>query len=196
MLYAVRGMMWPSSKFGSIAPSRRRSILGMTTDAATPERNPFLEAVGRVTVAGAHLDRSLHGLLGSIAFEPTLLMYANAGNTDQLIEFCRLGLTVGTLADEAAAEIGACLDRARALKDKRNVIVHSIFMEAEEGNGFDAMKPSRRKLGSSVTAITVEEMEAVAEQIEELRHELFRVGWNARCGETGMPPMSPFGKTA
>ncbi|MFD7054309.1 hypothetical protein ACFWBS_38515 [Streptomyces mirabilis] len=61
------------------------------------ERNPFLEAVGRVTLAGAELDISLKGLLGAVAFEPTLIMYANSQNTSRLIEFCKLALTVGHL---------------------------------------------------------------------------------------------------
>ncbi|MFJ9483588.1 hypothetical protein ACIRRI_53385 [Streptomyces mirabilis] len=42
------------------------------------ERNPFLEAVRRVTLTGAELDISLKGLLGAIAFEPTLIMHANS----------------------------------------------------------------------------------------------------------------------
>ncbi|MFE9601988.1 MULTISPECIES: hypothetical protein [Streptomyces] len=165
-------------------------------DAAAPERNPFLEAVGRVTVAGAHLDRSLHSLLGSIAFEPTLLVYANAANTDQLIDFCRLALTVSTMADAEAGEITACLNQAKALKNKRNTIVHAIFMSAGEGDGYEAMKPARKTLGHSVTPLTIEDMETVAQQIEELRHELFRLGWNARCARSGMPLMPPRGESA
>ena len=62
----------------------------MTTDAVTRERNPFFEAVGRVTVAGAELDFSLKGLLGAIAHEPTLIMYANSQSTSKLIELCNL----------------------------------------------------------------------------------------------------------
>ncbi|MET7711012.1 hypothetical protein [Streptomyces sp. NPDC005407] len=163
----------------------------MTSDATAPERDPFLEAVGRVTVAGAHLDASLHGLLGAIAFEPTLLKLANAEGTARLIDMCEVALTVGTLAPEDVAEVRACLARARELKDKRNQIVHSIFLQAEKGNGFEAMKPRSRKLGSSVVSLTVEEMEATAKQMAELRERMFRAGWNGRCKMTGMTPIPP-----
>ncbi|MFF3690713.1 hypothetical protein [Streptomyces sp. NPDC002187] len=159
----------------------------MTSNATAPERNPFLEAVGRVTVAGAELDASLHNLLGVIAFEPTLLTLANAEGTARLIEWCGVALTAGTLAEEDVAEIRACLARASELKDKRNQIVHSIFAEAEDGNGLEAMKPRRKRWGHSVTSLSIEEMETTAQQIEELRSAMFRAGWNARCRETGMP---------
>ncbi|MEU0104179.1 hypothetical protein ABZ313_02265 [Streptomyces sp. NPDC006251] len=66
----------------------------MTSNAATPERNPFLEAVGSVTVAGAHLNSALHNLLAQLTFEPTLLVLANAEGTDRLIELCELALGV------------------------------------------------------------------------------------------------------
>ncbi|MEU0583624.1 hypothetical protein [Streptomyces sp. NPDC006132] len=66
----------------------------MTPNAATPERNPFLEAVGSVTVAGAHRDSALHNLLAHLTFEPTLLVPANAEGTARLIELCDLALGV------------------------------------------------------------------------------------------------------
>ncbi|WP_216588567.1 hypothetical protein [Streptomyces brasiliscabiei] len=156
----------------------------MTPD-ATPERNPFLEAVGRVTLAGAALDASLRGLLGSIAHEPTLLMYANAEGTARLIELCELALTVGTVDGQDVIEIKACLTRARQLKDKRNTVVHSIFAPAEDGDGFEAMKPLRKNIGLSVSAITIAEMEATAESIEDLRSDMFRAGWNVNAKRMG-----------
>ncbi|MGP4090746.1 hypothetical protein [Streptomyces sp. KR55] len=57
----------------------------MTSDATPRERNPFFEAVGRVTVAGAELDFSLRQLLGTIAPEPTLLLSANTEGCARLI---------------------------------------------------------------------------------------------------------------
>ncbi|WP_329370138.1 hypothetical protein [Streptomyces sp. NBC_01483] len=158
----------------------------MTTDAATPERNPFLEAVGRVTVAGAHLDNSLHNLLGSLAFEPTLLVLANAEGTARLIELCELALKCYDFAPADLADVKDCLSRAKALKDKRNTVVHSLFIQADEGDGLDAMRPARKTLGHNVTPITIADMEVLAEEIEELRHGLFRAGWNVRCHQTGM----------
>ncbi|MET7764829.1 hypothetical protein [Streptomyces sp. NPDC005336] len=160
----------------------------MTSNAATPERNPFLEAVGRVTVAGANLDFSLHNLLGQLAFEPTLLQLANAEGTARLIELCELALKtyeVEMLADDVA-EVQRCLVRAKVLKDKRNLIVHSLYMRAEDGIGLEAAKPLRRTLGQRVTKITVAEMEATAAEMEALRSDLFRAGWNARAKVTGM----------
>ncbi|MFB7238089.1 hypothetical protein ACFCXK_25240 [Streptomyces sp. NPDC056269] len=158
----------------------------MTSDAAAPERNPFLEAVGRVTVAGALLDKHLHGLLGTIAFEPTLLVYANADGTARLIELCELALTVGYIAPEDIPPIKACLARARELKNRRNKIVHSIFVRMEEGPELSAMMPLRKQLGASVTAITIPEMEETATQIEQLCSEVFVAGWNATSARRGM----------
>ncbi|MFC9703881.1 hypothetical protein ACFTWD_24670 [Streptomyces sp. NPDC056943] len=158
----------------------------MTSDVPVPERNPFLEAVGRVTVAGALLDQHLHSLLGSIAFEPTLLMYANADGTARLIELCELALTVGYVAPEDVPPIKAGLARARELKNRRNKIVHSIFINTEEGPELSAMMPLRRQLGSSVTAVTIPEMEETAKQIEELCSEIFVAGWNATSARRGM----------
>lgn len=168
----------------------------MTTNSAPRERDPFLEAVGRVAIAGAQLDASLRGLLGGLAFEPTLLMYANAAGTDQLIELCRLALKVGVVGPDDVAEATACLDRAKALKDKRNMIVHSIYLQAGESGGLEAMKPLRKRLGVSVATLSIGEMESVAEQIEELQHDMFRVGWNARCHETGMARIEPPGSSS
>ncbi|MFF1604204.1 hypothetical protein ACFVYV_43465 [Streptomyces mirabilis] len=166
----------------------------MTSDATAPERNPFLEAVGRVTVAGAQLDASLHHLLGAIAHEPTLIMYANAASTDQLLQFCRLALTVGTIEPEDVTEIEACLKRADSLRIRRNTVVHSIYMTAESGEGFDAMKPVRKSLGYSVTPITVEEMETLADEVAVLRSDMFTAGWNATAAK--LPGMGRVGPRA
>ncbi|MFI8513950.1 hypothetical protein ACIGHB_22760 [Streptomyces sp. NPDC085460] len=161
----------------------------MTSDASAPERNPFFEAVGRVTVAGALLDLHLRGLLGNISFEPTLLMYANAEGTARLIELCELGLTVGTLAGEDVQPIKACLARARELKDQRNKIVHSLFIKTGEGPELTAMKQMRKQLGASGTAMTIAEMEETARQIEALCGEMFAAGWNATSGRRGLTRM-------
>ncbi|MEW1757816.1 hypothetical protein AB0393_15030 [Streptomyces cyaneofuscatus] len=161
----------------------------MTADTEVPERNRFLEAVGRVTLAGAQLDFSLRGLLGALAFEPTLLLSANAESTANLIKLCRLALKVGTVAPEHAAEAEACLRRADALRLERNTVVHSMYAQAEEGDGFEAMKPISKGFGYSVTLLTIVEMEATAQAVEALRSDMFRVGWNARCAQTGMPPI-------
>ncbi|MEU0428506.1 hypothetical protein ABZ235_33880 [Streptomyces canus] len=159
----------------------------MTNDAAPSERNPFLEAVGRVTVAGAHLDRHLHSLLGSLAFEPTLLVLANAEGTARLIELCELALKCYNHDNPAdLADVKDCLARAKTLKDKRNTVVHSLFMQAEGGIGLEAMRPMRKTLGHSVTPITIEEMESVAKEMDELQHGLFRAGWNIRSPQSGM----------
>ncbi|MGA4973637.1 hypothetical protein [Streptomyces cinereoruber] len=158
----------------------------MTSDASAPERNPFLEAVGRVTVAGALLDLHLRGLLSNISFEPTLLMYANAEGTARLIELCELGLKVGTLADEDVPPIQACLVQARELKNQRNKIVHSLFIKTGQGPELSAMMPMRKRLGSSGTAMTIAEMEETARQIEALCGEMFAAGWNATSARRGM----------
>ncbi|MEV8047645.1 hypothetical protein AB0P02_27955 [Streptomyces griseoluteus] len=151
------------------------------------EPDPFFDAVGRVTVAGAAMDASLHNLLGVIAMEPTLIMYANAANTNQLIELCRLSLTVGTLAPEDVTQVEACLKRADKLRVRRNDVVHSLYMGAESGEGLDALKPVRKALGYKATPITIGAMRTLADEIHALRNELFRVGWNARAGK--MPGM-------
>lgn len=163
---------------------------GMTTDDAPRERNPFLEAVGRITIAGAELDVSLKGLLSMIAFEPTLLMYANSQNTSKLIEFCKLALDVGHLAPEDVAEISACLARAEQCRNRRNTIVHAIYMPAESGVGVEAMNPVRKDLGYRVSPISVEEMEALADEVSILRSDIFRAGWNATAAKR--PGMGPF----
>ncbi|MFF3420298.1 hypothetical protein ACFYW9_37400 [Streptomyces sp. NPDC002698] len=164
----------------------------MTTDATSRERNPFLEAVGRVTLAGAELDISLKGLLGAIVLEPTLIMYANSQNTSKLIEFCKLALKVGHLADEDVAEISGCLGRAEKCRDRRNTIVHAIYALAESGNGVEAMNPMGKKLGYRVSSISVEQMEALTDEVAVLRDDMFRAGWNARAGKMpGMRPIPP-----
>ncbi|WP_406321287.1 hypothetical protein [Streptomyces sp. NBC_01637] len=154
---------------------------------ASREPDPFFDAVGRVTVAGTAMDASLHNLLSAVALEPTLIMYTNAANTSQLIELCRLALTVGTVTSEDVTEIEACLKRADALRIRRNDIVHSLHMWEEAGDGIEAMKPIRKNLGYKTTPITIEAMRALAEEIHTLRGEIFRVGWNANAGR--MPGM-------
>ncbi|MFF3647378.1 hypothetical protein ACFYXV_01870 [Streptomyces sp. NPDC002181] len=158
----------------------------MAPDTPAPQRDPFLEAVGRVTVAGALLDKHLHNLLGSIALEPTLLVYANADGTARLIELCELALTVGYVAPEDVPPIKECLVRARELKNRRNKIVHSIFVRTEDGPALSAMMPLRKQLGASVTAITIPEMEEIAMQIERLCSDIFVAGWNATSTRSGM----------
>ncbi|MFE6194141.1 hypothetical protein [Streptomyces sp. NPDC057838] len=160
----------------------------MTSNAATPERNPFLEAVGRVTVAGANLDFSLHNLLAQLTFEPTLLQLANAEGTARLIELCELALKTYDveMLPEDVTEVRRCLDRAKVLKDKRNLIVHSLYSQAEDGAGLEAAKPLRRALGQRVTKITVAQMEATAAEMEAMLGEIFRAGWNARAKVAGM----------
>jgi hypothetical protein len=156
------------------------------------ERDPFLESVGRVTLACAELDISLKGLLGAIAHEPTLIMYANSQNTSKLTEFCKLALTVGHLAPEDVTATSACLTRAEKCRDRRNTIVHAIYAPAESGVGIEGMNPAKKTLGYRVSAISVEEMEALADEITVLRNDMFTAGWNARAGKMpGMQPIPP-----
>ncbi|WP_433892506.1 hypothetical protein [Streptomyces sp. CA-111067] len=157
----------------------------MTLEEASRERNPFLEAVGSITLAGGMLDNHLRTLLGSLAHEPTLLAHANAESTDRLIDLCRLALRMQAIPKDEAAEVNKCLDLARDLKNKRNQVVHSIFFHQEDGE-IQAMKPVKKTIGMSGTAITVSEMEETAAQIQELCLELFRTGWNATAHRSGM----------
>ncbi|MGW5368969.1 hypothetical protein ACWER6_26245 [Streptomyces sp. NPDC004009] len=164
----------------------------MTSDAASRKRDPFLEAVGRVTLSGGELDASLRHLLGAITSEPTLIMYANAANTSQLIEFCKLALKVGHLAPEDVAEIDACLTRADKFRSRRNTIVHALWTMNESGDGIEAMNPVRKNLGYHTSAVTVEEMEALADEVLLLREAMFRAGWNARAAKLpGMRKVQP-----
>ncbi|MFF4508218.1 hypothetical protein [Streptomyces sp. NPDC001401] len=159
------------------------------------ERNPFLEAVGRVTVAGAELDIAQKGLLGAIAHESTLLLYANSQNTSKLIEFCKPALDIGHQAPDDVAEISACRVRAEKCRDRRNTIVHAIYTPAETGNGLEAMNPVRKNLGYRVSSTSVEEMEALADEVTILRDDMFRAGWNTdaanRPGMDRLPPRQP-----
>lgn len=166
---------------------------GMTlNNSPERERDPFLEAVGRVTLAAAQLDISLKSLLGAIAHEPTLIKYANSQNTSKLLEFCKLALKVGHLAPEDVTEIAACLARAEKCRDRRNTIVHAIYMPSESGDGLEAMNPVGKKLGYRVSSISVEEMEALADEVTVLRDDMFTAGWNANAGKMpGMPPIPP-----
>lgn len=165
---------------------------GMTTDAAPRERNPFLEAVGRVTIAGAELDVALKFLLGSIAHEPTLIMYANSQNTSKLIELCKLALTVGHLAPEDVDKLSACLIRAERCRDRRNTIVHAIYVSDEAGAGIEAMNPLKKNLGYRASSISVEEMEALADEIALLRNDIFSTSWNATAAKMpGIEPVPP-----
>ncbi|MDF3148813.1 MULTISPECIES: hypothetical protein [unclassified Streptomyces] len=161
----------------------------MTAEEVSRERNPLLEAVGRVTLAGARLDSALRGLLGSLAPEPTLISYANAEGTDRLIDLCKLALEIRKVPAEDEAAVKDCLTRARALKDQRNRVVHSLFAPEEEGDGFAAMKPLKKSIGLSVSKMTIASMEKTADEIEDLLADLFRAGWNARSHVTGMPRM-------
>ncbi|MFF3412928.1 hypothetical protein ACFYW8_43775 [Streptomyces sp. NPDC002742] len=146
-------------------------------------RNPFLEALGRVTMAGAQLDSSLHHLVSALTHEPTLIFHLHDAGTDKLIQLCELALTVYPFEEGDIVEIKACLKRADKLRIRRNDIVHSLYMQEESGEGLEAMKPIKRSIGFHVTPITPEAMEAVADEIEVLRHDLFVVGWNARASE-------------
>lgn len=170
----------------------------MTSNAVAPQRNAFFEAVGKVTVAGAHLDFSLHNVLGQIAFEPTLLSLANAEGTAKLIEWCERALANYDVDMDAedVAELKRCLAKAKELKDKRNTIVHSLFMQSMEGEGMEALKPLRRTLGHKATKITIAEMEATASEMEALRGELFRAAWNATSKRTGMARIPQHSGTA
>ncbi|WP_381562918.1 hypothetical protein [Streptomyces eurythermus] len=167
----------------------------MTMDAAPRERNPFLEAVGRVTVAGAELDLSLRQLLGSIAHEPTLLMYANAASTSQLIELCELALRVGHLAAEDVTAISACLKSANDFRKQRNTIVHGLFGPDESGTGLEAVMPRRKSWGYQASAVSIEQMEKLADEVVVLQARMFRAGWNASAarfpGMSKLPPLVP-----
>ncbi|MER5908688.1 hypothetical protein ABT150_53520 [Streptomyces mirabilis] len=119
-------------------------------------------------------------------------MYVNSQNTSKLIEFCRLALTVGHLAPEDVTAISACLTRAKKCRDRRNTIVHAIYTPAESGVGIEAMNSAKKTLGYRVSAISVEEMEALAGEVTVLRSDMFTAGWNARAGKMpGMQPIPP-----
>lgn len=152
------------------------------------ERNPFLEAVGRVTVSGGEIDFGLRHLLGAIAPEPTLIWDANAASTDQLTRLCRLAVKVRDVEPADAAEIESCLQRVDDFRLRRNTIVHAIYSAAGEGV-VEAMNPMKKRLGYKVTPVTVEEMEALADEVIILRSDLFRVGWNASAAHAGMERM-------
>jgi hypothetical protein len=158
----------------------------MEVDEPERERNPFLEAVGRVTLAGGLLDSSLRSLLSTLALEPTLLAQANAEGTARLIERCKLALRVHRIPAADAEAITICLNRARALKDKRNRVVHAVFFPDEDGVGLQAFMPLKKMHGMSGSSITIDQMEETASQIEELRMEIFRTGWNATADQSGM----------
>ncbi|AYD81670.1 hypothetical protein SEA_KROMP_69 [Streptomyces phage Kromp] len=170
----------------------------MTND-VQPVPNAFLEAVGRVTVQGAQLDARLHTLLGNLALDPVLLRRANGASTGQLINFCDLALKNGTLEQGEIAEVKAALARADALRERRNAVVHSIHLRFESSEVLKQLKAARRTLGYNSTTITVEEMEALAVEMQELGVELFRVGWNAgpakAPGMDRIPPQLPGGDT-
>lgn len=155
----------------------------MTTNAAPRERNPFLEAVGRVTLAGGELDFSLRHLLGAITIEPTLIMYANAATTSQLIEFCKLALKVGHLPAEDVTAIETCLSRAENFRNRRNTIVHALYTPAESDSGVEAMNPLKKSLGYRASAVSVEEMETLADEVTLLQSDMFRAGWNAHAAQ-------------
>ncbi|MGW2550673.1 hypothetical protein [Streptomyces sp. NPDC001635] len=165
----------------------------MTLNDQTPrERNPFLEAVGRVTIAGTELDMSLRHLLSTITRESTLIHYANAAGTDKLLQLCRLALTAGPVAPEDVPAIAACLDRANRIRERRNRIVHSLFLPTDSDDGINAWKPQSRSIGYTATPVTVEEMEDLADEVTVLRDDLFRAGWNAGPGkDPGMGPIPP-----
>ncbi|MGV9248976.1 hypothetical protein [Streptomyces sp. NPDC003710] len=155
-------------------------------DGPNRERNPFLEAVGRVTIAGAQLDASLHKLLGIVTHEPTLLAYANAGSTDQLIQLCRLALAVSlTIWPDDKKALEACLKRADDLRTRRNNVVHSLSFQVEASQHVEASKPVRKGFGYKTTRISVEEMETVADEVEKLRDDMFVAGWNAVAIQRG-----------
>ncbi|MFJ5739087.1 hypothetical protein [Streptomyces microflavus] len=159
---------------------------------AAREPDPFFDAVGRVTVAGTAMDASLHHLLGTVALEPTLIMHMNAASTSQLIEMCRLALTVGVLAPADVTQIETCLKRADGLRLRRNEIVHSLYIRSEPSQGIEAMKPVRKSLGYKAAPVTIEAMHALADEIHILREDLFRTGWNATAGRMeGMGGLIP-----
>jgi hypothetical protein len=119
-------------------------------------------------------------------------MYANTQNTSKLIEFCKLALDVGHLAPEDVTEISACLVRADKCRDRRNTIVHAIYLPAESGVGFEALNPVRKQLAYRAASISVEEMEALADEVAILRDDMFRAGWNATAAKMpGMKPIEP-----
>lgn len=158
-------------------------------------RDPFLEALGRVTMAGAQLDASLHHLVVALTHEPTLSFHSHDMGTDKLIQICDLALTVYPFTDDDKAEVKACLKRADKLRIRRNNLVHSLYMQAESGEGMEAMKPIKKSVGYDVTAITPQEMEALAGEIAVLQNDLFAAGWNARADErphmTRIPKRQP-----
>ncbi|WP_406168336.1 hypothetical protein [Streptomyces sp. NBC_00996] len=50
----------------------------------------------------------------------------------------------------------------------------------------------RKRLGYRVSAISVEEMEALADEVTVLRDDMFSAGWNARAAKLpGMRPIPP-----
>ncbi|MET9413792.1 hypothetical protein ABZY03_06310 [Streptomyces klenkii] len=88
--------------------------------------------------------------------------------------------------EQDRAAISACLQEAGKLQDKRSRVVHSLLLH--DGNGVDvvALKPTPKSLGVNRWTATIEEMERTAHEIEELRFEMFRCGWNVVAHKTGM----------
>lgn len=83
--------------------------------------------------------------------------------------------------------IESCLTRAENFRNRRNAIVHALYTPAESGSGLEAMNPLRKSLGYRASSVSVEEMEALADEVTLLKSDMFRAGWNARAAR--MPGM-------
>ncbi|WP_146166763.1 hypothetical protein [Streptosporangium nondiastaticum] len=158
----------------------------MQADKPDRQRNPLLEAVGLVTIAGAHLEARLRNLLSCLAQEPTLLKLANTENTGRLIYICELAVEGLDVPEQDRAALSACLKEAGRLQEARSRVVHSLLLH--NGNGIEvlALKPARKSLGVNQWTATIEGMERTAHEIEELRFEMFRCGWNSVAHKAGM----------
>ncbi|MFJ6835515.1 hypothetical protein [Streptomyces sp. NPDC091209] len=73
--------------------------------------------------------------------------------------------------------------------------MHAICAPAESGVGIEAMNPMGKKLGYRVSSISIEQMEALADEVTVLRDDMFRAGWNAHAGKMPglglIPPRAP-----
>ncbi|MFJ9865974.1 hypothetical protein [Streptomyces sp. NPDC101165] len=57
----------------------------------------------------------------------------------------------------------------------------------EPGASFEAMNPAKKNVGYRTSAVSVQEMEALANEVALLRDAMFRTGWNSRAAK--MPGM-------
>jgi hypothetical protein len=171
----------------------------------------FYDAIGRVAVEGAEVERSLVELIFGLTNSEAFRTYAYGSSLGTLIDMCRIAASRAQISEDDARAVSEVLNRASTLKSLRDKVVHAQWtpmfepdsdgeIKAIEGQFVGARARLRRPFQDEhVPLRTPGEIREVAAQLYVLKADIFQVNWNLHpiLGKqpTGYRVVTPHGST-